>query len=363
MIKLYKYSLILLITLLAISISRSSLAALSPEISEELKGKAAPDFSLYSIDKKEIKLADYKDKIVLINFFGTWCPPCRAQIVQLTKIYKKYKKNEVVILGVAADPLIAPKSQEETLKDVKELKDKLNISYQVTVATKQFGKNYNFKGIPTTIFIDSNGRFVKTFYGYHHGKRFENLLESLLASTISKINSKESMNPNIPKINNLFKPFIQIWTNPPQQLHPLLIHFPIAFLILESLFIILFWITNKTHFEVAAYSILKWSFWSILIALLAGLHDVGLVLEKGNKILLGLKDRIENAFRFESSITVHSWLAVSLLVITGIRFLWRKLGRENTLKGFAGICFGIITVICLWLLLSTAYIGGLISHY
>lgn len=353
-----KCLLILLLTTLFIFITTDSFAALSPEVSDKLKGQLAPDFSIKSVNEKEIELNNFKGKIILLNFFGTWCPPCRAEINQLTHIHKKYLQNGVVILGIAADPLMVPKSYEDTKKDAIELKNQLGIPYDIAIATEQVGRDYGFKGIPTTIFIDSSGKFVRTFYGYHHGNRFKNLLDDLLETP-----SSNNVQNNTYKLSKLLSPLVRVWVHPPQQIHPLVVHFPIVLLVLEGLFLLLFFTTGKSHYEIAAYHLLKWGLFSILIAMVAGIHDIGLDLGIGNKILLGFKDRIENTFQFESSITIHSWLAIVLFLLTFIRLWWRSLKRENVLKSYSGFCFGVLTLFSIWVLLAASYVGGLISHY
>lgn len=353
-----KRFLVLLLTTLFLFMPLDCLGALQPEVSDKLKDQAAPDFSLKSIDEKEIKLSSFKGKIVLLNFFGTWCPPCRAEINQLTDIHSKYSQKGIVILGIVADSLMVPKSYESTKKDAIELKSQLGIPYEIAVATEQIGRDYDFKGIPTTIFIDSHDRFVRTFYGYHHGNRFKNLLDDLL-----EVPSSNNVQSSTYKPSKLFSPFVRVWVHPPQQVHPIVVHFPIVLLVLEGLFLFLFFVTKKLHYEIAAYHLLKWGLFSIIITIIAGLHDVGLELGAGNKILLGFNDRIQNMFQFESSITIHSWLAMLLLLLTFVRLWWRSLKRENVLKSYSGFCFGIVSLFSIWVLLAASYMGGLISHY
>ncbi|MDP2363230.1 MAG: redoxin domain-containing protein, partial [Ignavibacteria bacterium] len=73
-------------------------------------GDKAPDFALKSVDGKTIKLSDYKGKVVIIDFWATWCPPCRKGIPDLISIQKDHKKD-VVIIGISLDA-------EKTIKDV-----------------------------------------------------------------------------------------------------------------------------------------------------------------------------------------------------------------------------------------------------
>ena len=160
----------------------------------------------------------------------------------------------------------------------------------------------------------------------------------------------------------LMKPFYKVFTNPPQQWHPLLIHFPLVFLLLEAFFILMFFITRDSHYEKLAFNFLKAGFISILIAMMAGIHDCGLNLGEGNKFLLGFQDRFKNAFRFKSSVTIHFWLAILLFIITLSRLIycWRK--GAQVLRGKGASFYGFLVVIGLWVLLAMGYVGGLLNH-
>lgn len=164
------------------------------------------------------------------------------------------------------------------------------------------------------------------------------------------------------EMDYLIRPFFQIFTNPPQEWHPLVVHFPIVFLISEGVLTMLFWLTRKKDYERWALYFLYLAFVSMLIAAIAGFHDVGLDLGEGNKIWLGLKDRWHNLHRLGSSVTVHLWLAVGLAVLTFLRLLWRQKEGKNVLEGRLAFVYGITIFLSLWILLALAYVGGMLSH-
>jgi uncharacterized membrane protein len=163
-------------------------------------------------------------------------------------------------------------------------------------------------------------------------------------------------------MSELLKPFWEVWTAPPEHWHPLLIHFPIVFLILEAVLLGLFRLTGKPDYERWSFVFLHWGFWAIMVAAVAGFHDVGLDLGVGNRIWLGLQDRWHNVFRFQSAITVHAWLALGLLVITLTRLLWRKLGGAVAIRGVRGCGYAGLTFVSLWLLTAAAYVGGRVVY-
>ena len=163
-------------------------------------------------------------------------------------------------------------------------------------------------------------------------------------------------------IHKLLGPFWQIWANPAHQLHPQIVHFPIVFLVLEAVTLIIFAIRKQPQVATLSLIFLHCAFWTMLLAVLSGLNDVGLDLGAGNRIALGFQDRWENAFRAQSSVTIHVWLALILIALTAMRLLWRSLARNRALSGVNGVAFAVVTLLNFWGLLAAAYIGGSITH-
>lgn len=112
---------------------------------------AAPDFVLKDLNGKEIRLGDYKGKVLFLNFWATWCGPCRAEIPDFIEAYNEHKKDGLEILGISVDQAGAKK----VLKFVEANK----VNYPVAMATKQLFKDYQRpRAIPTTLIIDRKGR-------------------------------------------------------------------------------------------------------------------------------------------------------------------------------------------------------------
>jgi peroxiredoxin len=157
-------------------------AALSPAESDEFNGQEAPAFSLRPVKGDTVSLKDFKGRLLLVNFFASWCPPCRAEIRELSQLHKQYAKQGLSIIGIAVDFVLTP----ETVGDVAPLVEKLAIPYPVVIASEKTASDFHFKGIPTTILIDKDGKIAKTFYGYHDGKTIEAAVKKLLPPAESK---------------------------------------------------------------------------------------------------------------------------------------------------------------------------------
>ncbi|KPL59464.1 redoxin domain-containing protein [Rossellomorea vietnamensis] len=117
------------------------------------KGDSAPDFSLTTLDGEEVKLSDYQGKKVILNFWATWCPPCKAEMPHMEQYYEKNaKKENVEILAVNLT------SQDEGKKAVQQFVDGYELTFPILLDEKgDIGGEYRAFTIPTTYMIDTNG--------------------------------------------------------------------------------------------------------------------------------------------------------------------------------------------------------------
>ncbi|MFA6233479.1 MAG: TlpA disulfide reductase family protein [Bacteroidota bacterium] len=121
-------------------------------------GKQAPTFSLKDKDGNTVTLASLKGKIVVLNFWATWCPPCRAEIPAFKSTYEKYKSKGVEIVGVSLD--------NKGWEVVKPFLEKYKIQYPVVLGGSEIAKDYgNINSIPTTFIIDRKGKVVDSHIG------------------------------------------------------------------------------------------------------------------------------------------------------------------------------------------------------
>jgi len=135
-------------------------------------GKIAPDFTLTSTDGKSIKLSDYRGKVVVLDFWATWCPPCKAEIPDFIKLYSKYKDDGFQMLGVSLD--------QGGLKDVVPFMKDHGIDYPIVLGTEEVVSAYGgIRGIPTTFVIDKKGYVRDAFEGYRPASVFEDAVLQL----------------------------------------------------------------------------------------------------------------------------------------------------------------------------------------
>ncbi len=135
--------------------------------------KPAPDFALphHNNPKDTLRLSDLKGKVVILDFWATWCRPCRMEIPGFIELYKTYKDSGFVMVGIALDQ----KSKVE--KFYKSHK----MNYPVVIGDRAISKAYGgITGIPTTFVLDKEGRIYKKYVGYRPLSLFKKDVETLL---------------------------------------------------------------------------------------------------------------------------------------------------------------------------------------
>jgi peroxiredoxin len=143
----------------------------------------APDFKLATISGEEFHLSDFRGKVVMLNFWGTWCPPCRKEIPDLVNLQTKYKKDGLEIVGITLN--------SGSPAEIQKFADKKHMNYTILTdfgnnethaVTNLFGQAIGqpISAVPTTFIIDREGYIVKGYIGARSEEVFYNDLKKYL---------------------------------------------------------------------------------------------------------------------------------------------------------------------------------------
>lgn len=139
-------------------------------------GQAAPEFSLKDLKGKRARLGDYKGKVVLINFWATWCVPCRAEMPELVRWQNEYKNQGLQIIGITFQPYRAV--------DVRQTIRKFKINYPILLGTDEVATLYGADDVlPFTVVIDRDGNIRDIIKGIIDAEEFEQKIKPLLQTT------------------------------------------------------------------------------------------------------------------------------------------------------------------------------------
>lgn len=134
--------------------------------------KEAPDFTFKSLDGNKISLSDYKGKVVIVNFWATWCGPCIHEMPDLQKLYEKYNKDGLQILGLTVQ------SREQQIPG---LLKRTGVKYPILLDAEPAVEKYGpFNSIPQTYIINRDGEIVEEITGPRSFKQFEKKIKDLL---------------------------------------------------------------------------------------------------------------------------------------------------------------------------------------
>ena len=132
----------------------------------------APDFTLQDVSGKNVRLADLKGRVVLLEFWATWCPPCRAEIPTIERLHTQYGSKGLTILAVSLD--------EGGWDGVKAFAAEHKITYTVLKGTEEVSSKYMVRLIPTMFLIDKQGIIKKQSMGGGSDDSLEQEIKALL---------------------------------------------------------------------------------------------------------------------------------------------------------------------------------------
>jgi peroxiredoxin len=148
----------------------------SSKIVGKTNGSPAPDFELTSLDGKQVKLSDFRGQAVLLNFWATWCSPCKIEMPWFVDLQKQYGPQGLAVVGVAMDDA----SRDDIAKFAKEM----GVNYPILIGKEAVGEMYGgVQFLPTTFYIDRKGRVIERVFGLTGKGEIEDNVKKALAST------------------------------------------------------------------------------------------------------------------------------------------------------------------------------------
>ena len=153
--------------------SRNGKSALAIPGSAMEIGQPAPDFELSTLDGKAVHLSDFRGKAVVLNFWATWCDPCKVEMPWLVDLQKHYGPQGLQIVGVAMD---------DSGKDaIQKFAQQMGVNYVVLQGKNAVGDAYGATGYPTTVYIDRNGKVLNHILGLVSKSEIEDNIKQALA--------------------------------------------------------------------------------------------------------------------------------------------------------------------------------------
>lgn len=145
--------------------------------------KAAPDFRLKDADGKSVNLSDYHGKVVLLDFWATWCGPCKIEIPWFVEFERAKKNQGFEVIGVSMD--------EDGWAAVRPFLKTMQVNYPVLLGDDRTADSYGgLEALPTTFIIDRDGRIAATHVGVTNKKDFEDVIDQLLAQRATSLGSR-----------------------------------------------------------------------------------------------------------------------------------------------------------------------------
>ncbi len=167
--------------------AKNRAASGQPLTAHSLQGAAAPDFELKTTDGKTVHLSDYRGKAVLLNFWATWCPPCKIEMPWFVDLQKQYAGQGLQVIGVAMDD-----DADQQAAKIGQFAKEMNLNYVVALGNDKVGDAYGgVEGLPTTFYIGRDGRVVSAVSGLvSHSEIEDNIKKALAEPTVASAGTR-----------------------------------------------------------------------------------------------------------------------------------------------------------------------------
>jgi thiol-disulfide isomerase/thioredoxin len=144
-----------------------------PFVTSQMKSDTAPDFALQSLEGKTVRLSDFRGKPVVLNFWATWCGPCKIEMPWFVDLQKQYGPSGVQFLGVAMD--------DASTKDIAEFAQSMKVNYPILIGKESVGDDYGgVQFLPETFYIDRNGKVIDKAFGLKGRGEIEDDIKKIL---------------------------------------------------------------------------------------------------------------------------------------------------------------------------------------
>lgn len=164
----------------------------TPSLTGDVRGIQAPDFELVSLDGRKVKLSDFRGKAVILNFWATWCAPCKTEMPWFVDLQKQYGSDGLAILGVAMD--------DSDPQKIAQFASEMGVNYPVLLGTNNVSDAYgDVEYLPTTFYINRQGKIVGKVAGLIGKAEIEDDAKKALDSD----GGRTAVNSQLPSPSNL----------------------------------------------------------------------------------------------------------------------------------------------------------------
>ncbi|TME71102.1 MAG: redoxin domain-containing protein, partial [Chloroflexi bacterium] len=250
-------------------------AALIPSISGELRGRPLPSFESHTLDGQPFSSRDLVGKPVIVNFFASWCPVCSMELKDLQTLQPDLRQHGVSVIEVLVDPVETP----DTVDEAREQLARNPLPFPVVMMMPALRDVFAYEGFPATYFVKADGTFSTTLFGYQPIEQLRQVAweiagqgaETTIAPPSSPVPSGGvGRHPPWEK-----RPLLALVPAPWAQWHPLLVHFPIALLVLEAAFVCALLVRPSERLAQFSTWLLGAAVASLVPTILTGIRDAG----------------------------------------------------------------------------------------
>lgn len=166
----------IIVVLCLFAVAFSSASCRKSERSVVVEEGKAPDFTLSDVSGKKVTLSELRGKVILVEFWATWCPPCKDAVPEMNKLYEKYKGKDVQVLAISVD------QGGDVVSKLNSFIREHRVNYPVLVDDKKVNVSYGVANVPVAFIVDKEGKVAKKHIGFMDelAERISQDIEALL---------------------------------------------------------------------------------------------------------------------------------------------------------------------------------------